>query len=260
MSPVPFFRSALALSLFALGAHAAQAAPDGATMTVNAGAAYVSDYAGSDQQRLRPVIALDYQNASGFFAGTGRGIGYVTLLDGLRLSGALAYAPGRGDSERTFGAGSDALRGMGTISGSAVASLGAGYDFGSLQVGINAHLALTNRDRGNTMELSASVPLLRTESDKVSLGMKAKYGDGKNNQTFYGVTAAQSARSGYRAYQAGSGFESTQLGVNWHHTIDKHWSINTLAGVNHLVGDAANSPLTKRTTAPVLAVTAGYAF
>ena len=108
MFPVTFFRSTLALSLFALGAHAAQAAPDGATMTVSAGAAYVPEYAGSDQQRVRPVIALDYQNASGFFASTARGIGYITMLDGFRLSGALAYAAGRSDSERTFGAGSTA--------------------------------------------------------------------------------------------------------------------------------------------------------
>lgn len=260
MSLAPSLRSTLALSLFILGAHGAAAAPDGATVTVNAGAAYVSDYAGSSERRVRPVIAVDYQNASGFFAGTGRGIGYVTVLDGFKLSGALAYDAGRGDSERTFGAGSDALRGMGTISGSAVASLGAGYDFGFLQLGLNTHLALSKRERGNTLQLSASVPLLTTASDKVSLGLTAKYGDAKNNQTFYGVTAAQSARSGYRAYQAGSGFESTQLGVNWHHAIDPHWSINTLAGVTHLVGDAASSPLTKRTTAPVLVLTAGYTF
>lgn len=260
MSSAQFLRSTLALSLFAVAAHGAQAAPDGATVTVGAGVAVVPEYSGSDKTRVAPVIGVDYQNANGWFASSLRGLGYVTVLDGFKLSAALGYAGARDDSKRTFGAGSDDLRGMGKISGAAIAAFDAAYDFGPVKVGLDAHLALSNRDRGNTFGLSASVPLIKSAADQLSLGVKAQYGDAKNNRTFYGVTAEQSARSGYRAYQAGAGFESTEFGATWRHVIDKNWSVNTVAGVQHVVGDAADSPLVKRATAPLLMVTAGYTF
>jgi outer membrane scaffolding protein for murein synthesis (MipA/OmpV family) len=207
-----------------------------------------------------PVVGVDYQNANGFFASTLRGIGYTTTLDGVKLSGALSYGGGRDDSKRTFGAGSDALRGMGKIDGGAIAAFGAGYDFGPVTFGVNTHLALSNRDRGNTVELALSVPLIKDAADQLSMGVTTKYGDSKYNQTYYGVTAAQSARSGYRAYRAGAGFTSSQLGVTWRHVVDKNWSVNTVAGAARLIGDAADSPIVKRVTTPVLIVTAGYTF
>lgn len=266
MSHAPLLRSAFALSLFALATAGAHAAPEGATgatgstMTVAAGIAVVPEYSGSDKTRVMPVIALDYQNANGFFASSLRGLGYATAIDGFKLSGALSYGGGRDDSKRTFGAGSDALRGMGKIDNGAIAAFGVGYDFGAFQLGLNTHLALSNRDRGNTVELAVGVPLVKSAADQVSLGATAKYADSKYNQTYYGVTAAQSARSGYRAYQAGAGFTSAQLGVTWRHVVDKNWSVNTIAGATHLVGDAADSPIVKRASAPVLVVTAGYTF
>jgi outer membrane protein len=260
MSHASLLRPALALSLFAFAAHGALAAPDGATVTVAAGVAVVPEYSGSDKSTVKPVIGVDYQNSNGFFASTLRGIGYTTAIDGFKLSGALSYGGGRDESKRTFGSGSDALRGMGKIDNGALAALGIGYDFGAVQLGVNTHLALSNRDRGNTVELAIGTPLVKSASDQVSLGATAKYGDSKYTQTYYGVTALQSSRSGYRAYQAGAGFTSAQLGATWRHVIDKNWSVNTVAGVTHLVGDAADSPLVKRATSPLLVVTAGYTF
>ena len=253
----------ISLAVAAIGAQAAQPAQTDkaeSTFTVGAGLAVLPEYAGADKLRAFPVISADYQDASGFFASTSRGIGYATKLDSLTLTGSLGYDAGRSDKKQGLFSGSDALRGMGKIKGAATGNFGIGYDVGPVSLSFGAELALSNRDRGNTYQFGASTPLLTSATDQVTAGITAKYADSKNMQTYYGVTANQSTASGYRVYKPKAGFENVGLGVNWNHVIDKTWSVNTTAGVSRMAGDAANSPLTKRKTAPILMTTVNYKF
>ena len=250
--------AALSLALFAISAHAADATP--AHFMVGAGVAAIPEYSGADKLRALPVLQLDYQNSDGFFVSTARGIGYGSKIDAFSLSAAIGYDAGRGDKNEHFYSGSDALKGMGKIDGAALANLGVVYDAGAFSLNAQASLALSNRERGNSYQFGAAMPLLTAESDQVMLGAHAKYSDNKNMQTFHGVTAAQSLRSGYKVYSAKKGLESVGLDVNWNHVIDKRWSVATVVGLTRLSGDAASSPLTKRKTSPLLASVVNYAF
>ena len=250
----------LSLGAFTLGAQAAEPAKNESTFTVGAGIAAAPEYSGAQKRRVFPVLTADYQDSSGFFASTSRGVGYAVKADGLSVSSALAYDAGRSDKKQDLFSGSDALKGMGKIKGAAIGSFGIGYDLGPVTLNAAAHLALSNRDRGNTYQFGASMPLLTSATDQVGAGITAKYGDSKNMQTYYGVTATQSANSGYRQFKAKGGFEDVGLGVHWNHVIDKNWSVQSTAGVSRLTGDAANSPLTKRKTNPILLSTINYQF
>ncbi len=231
------------------------------TAVVGAGFAYVPEYSGAEKHRLAPILHAEYNWGNGFFASTSRGIGYAYDFDSVELSAALSHAGGRSDSDKNgVRSGSDALRGMGDIKTSVIANLGAGTRLGELNVGVKAHLALTNRDNGNSYTLHASHPLYKSGSDQVGLSMGAVYGDSKHAQTWYGVTAAQSARSGFAATKAGAGFEKVSLAASWNHVIDKRWSVRTVGGASMLVGDAADSPLTKKKTTPFVATTVNYTF
>lgn len=260
--------SAAAILLFSAIAPAVHAqklvaeAPAGqSTMTVGAGIAVVPEYMGSDKGRAVPVLVADYQHASGFFASTASGIGYKTKVGQIALSGALGFAAARSERDHGLLKGSDALKGMGEIKSSAIGSFGVGYEFdGGIGVGLRAVVALTHRERGNSYELGAQAPLLKGEKNQVGMFVSATYSDKKNMQAFYGVTAAQSLSSGYKRYDSKAGFSRVNVGVNWNHKLSKQWSINSTAGVMTLVGDAADSPLAKRKTAPLLAVTANYSF
>lgn len=249
-------------SLFAIApkAYAAEPAAPQSTFSVGLGAGYVPEYAGADDSRFIAMLSFDYAHKSGFFASTRRGIGFQTSIGPLKTSAAIAYAHGRKEHSRRYGSGSPDLRGMGDVSGSTVAKLGIGYDFGFMTVGMEAKLALSNRERGNTYEFAVGVPLMKTPTDQVSLFGSADYSDRKQMQTFYGVTATQSARSGYSAYTPGASFEKVAAGVNWNHQINSAWSVRSMVGALHMVGDAKDSPLTKRRTAPVVLTTVNYAF
>ncbi len=253
------------LFAFAPKAHAAEAAAVEAaapqsTFSVGVGAGYLPEYAGADDSRFFAMLSLDYAHKSGFFASTRRGIGFQSATGPLRTSVAISYERGRKEHSRRFGSGSPDLRGMGDIAGSTVAKLGIGYDLGFMTFGTEAKFALSNRERGNTYELAVGVPLLKTATNQVTLFGSADYADRKQMQTYYGVTAAQSARSGYNTYNPSRGFEKVALGVNWNHQINSAWSVRTMAGVLHMVGDAKDSPLTKRRTSPMLLTTVNYAF
>ena len=254
-------RAAAALALCALSHPAfAQNATRQTTFVVGAGIGGAADYAGGDHFKAFPVVFADYQNANGWFASVTRGLGYATRIDRLDLSAALGYDGGRDDEKRTFGSGSDDLRGMGKIKGAAVAKLRAGTDLGIVGLSVEANLALSDRDRGNSFKVAASAPLLRTPANQVTAVLASQYRDDDGMQTWYGVTPVQSARSGFRAYQAAGGFDHVNLSLNWNHILDKSWSVNTTAGVSRLVSDAADSPLTQRKNSPLLIGVVNYRF
>ncbi|MDM5179508.1 MipA/OmpV family protein [Massilia sp. DJPM01] len=256
-----FLLSTIAPALHAADMGVAAAKPGESTLTVGLGAAVLPEYPGSDKVRAMPILVADYQHASGFFASTVSGIGYKTKFGPVALSGALGFAGSRSDRDHGILKGSDALRGMGEIKSSALGVFGVGYEFdGGIGIGVRAMTALTHRERGNSYEFGAQAPLIKSETNQVGVFMSATYSDKKNMQAFYGVTAAQSLTSGYKRYDTKAGFSRVNVGVNWNHKLNKEWSVNTMAGAVSTLGDAADSPIVKRKTAPLLAVTVNYAF
>jgi outer membrane protein len=262
MRHAPNLKLVLALTtLCALGANSRAAdAPAGDSLTVGLGAAYVPEYAGSDDSRTVPLPFLERTWGNGFFISTRRGLGYQTNVGAVNLSGALGYGGARDEKKRTFAAGSDALRGMGDIDGGLQAVLTASYQLGTVGLSLGTTQAVGKRENGSTYTLGASMPLYNGGSHNVSLSASAVYGDNKHMQTYFGVTDVQGARSGYRPYRAKAGFESVGAAVTWSHEINRSWSSYAAAGVTRLTGDAADSPLTKRKTTPMLMTGISYKF
>lgn len=65
-------------------------------------------------------------------------------------------------------------------------------------------------------------------------------------QTQYGVTAAQSARSGLSRYDSGAGLEKVgwQLGMDY--SMTPAWLIGARVSAQRLQNDAADSPVTQK--------------
>jgi outer membrane scaffolding protein for murein synthesis (MipA/OmpV family) len=268
-------RHAVTISLLSLCAFAGQSRADalevpssaepktspaaGDSLTVGAGVAYVPEYVGSDKNRVLPVPFLERTFDNGAFISTMRGVGFQTTVEGFNLSAALGYGGARKDHKTTF-SGSDDLRGMGDIDGAAQAVLGVGYQLGRVGLNFSTAQNLGHRENGATYTLGAKMALYTSASDQIGLSAGAVYGDDKHAQTYFGVTAAQSASSGYKAYTAKAGFETASATLNWNHVIDKTWSVHTMVGVTRVLGDAADSPLTKRKTTPMLMTGFSYKF
>lgn len=256
-------RHAITLTILSLCAFAGKgfaAEPAGDSFTAGVGLAYVPEYAGGDHSRALPLPFLERSYASGVFLSTQRGIGWQTAGGAWRFSAALGYDGGRDDHKKNYFSGSDALQGMGDIDGSAQAVLSVGYQLDKVGLSLTTKQNLNHRQYGATYTLGANAPLYSSAGDQVGVGVSALYGDGKHMQTYFGVSAAQSAASGYRAYGAGAGFENLTASVNWTHVIDGSWTVRSGVGLTRLSGDAADSPLTKRKTTPLLMTALLYSF
>lgn len=255
-----------ALTVLAAPAQAAETAkaPQGDVLTLGAGVAIGPRYSGSDQNRAGLGLAFDYATSNGFFIGTKRGIGYGSQIGRMDYSIALGYRAGRKDSNQSSfmgRTGSDYLRGMGEIKGSAIASLGLGYTATDwLRLGLRAEVPLSQRDNGSALHFGASSPFYASASDELTLGLTGSWGNSKYMQTYYGVTADQSAASGFRQYRAKSGIYAYTLELGWKHKFDANWSLMASAGAMQLAGDAGDSPIVKRKTAPVGSVFVTYSY
>lgn len=260
----------LCFPLSALAADDSAGNTSGNVLTVGAGVAAGSPYAGDDRTKVMPLIVLDYSMANGFFASTMRGLGYGGQAGAFSYSAALGYRGERADHQRKGLrglAGSDYLKGMGKVEGNASALLSLGYSpLPGVQLSVAGDIPLNHRENGATVQLGASGQVYSRKDgrgvpqDTVSLGLQTSWGEKKYLQTMYGVTAAQAARTAFRQYTPKGGFHEAQASVSWEHRIDASWGVNTVLGVERRLGDAAKSPIVQRKTAPMGAVYVTYRY
>ena len=261
----PVVLAALMLPVCA-GAQAQSGAANAPTSTivVQAGAAVSTRYAGSDERMVVPLLGVEYAHASGFFASTQRGLGYAGSAGRFSYSAALGYR-GKREEKKTgglgFNSGSKYLRGMGDVEGSAVAHVALGLAvMERLELQTAVEQPLTHRDNGALYSVGAAATLLEDGKNTMVLSVSANAGDKKYMRTYHGVTAAQSARSGYAAYTPKAGLHMAEAGVSWQHKFSTEWSVTGMVGAQTLLGDAKKSPLTRRTTSPVGAVYVSYSY
>ncbi|MES2934200.1 MAG: MipA/OmpV family protein [Pseudomonadota bacterium] len=231
-------------------------------LMVGGGVDYGAEYVGGSKKRASPVLFVDYQHESGFFASFLRGIGMQKEMGDVTLSGALIYDFGRIDSRSGSSPrpGSDDLRGMGEIPGSAQAQLGVSVDLGVVNANFAANLPLSQRQTGRSYSMGLSGHILQSQSDQIEWEVAGLWGDRAHVQSHFGVTERQSIDSGYRSYSPNASFEQVSTKVAWVHVIDKQWSVRTAVGLLRVVGQAADSPLIKSKSTPTLTSTLNYVF
>jgi MipA family protein len=212
-------------------------------ITLGAGVGVAPDYYGSKKTEFDfvPVIDIVYKNR--FFFGT-QGLGIYAVNDeesGITVGAAIA--PGNSRQKRFL---EPRLRGLGTIKTSVQGRLFASYA-PVAPVSLSVSVA---KDFGGTkgyqadIGLEAGVPLGKKLLVGASVG--ASYWDRKLTQGFFGVTAAQSARTGFRTFNAKSGFNAYSLGLSSIYKLTDHFNLNLILGAERRLGDSARSPVIER--------------
>lgn len=231
---------------------------DGGAFSVTFGASYsTTSLSGGTTTKAKwgPLIDLSYTNG-GFFASGQRGIGYnFVQTKTLQLGAGLSYLPPRKESKDTR------LRGLGDVKGSPAVLLSANWspieDFISLSA---VYSAATKRTNGSTLELGTSVGFPIYGSLNGSVDLSVALADRNHVQTYYGVTAAQSAASGYSQFSPKAGVLNTSLSVNASYELSKNLSLGASVGAIRRQGDAAKSPIFTRRNEPTARLFATYNF
>ncbi|UAN33635.1 MipA/OmpV family protein [Enterobacter sp. JBIWA005] len=236
----------------------------GNVLTLGGGVDVGPRYSGSDKTRVSAAQVVDYSMENGFFIGTTRGIGYGNNIGNLDYSAALSYRIGRKEkdvSSDSIGTGSDELRGMGEIKGSAIVVPGLEYKVTDwLHLQLQAEVPVSERDNGEAVHFGISSPFYTSPKNEVALALTGSWGSDKYMQTYYGVNAAQSAASGFARHDAGAGIYAWSMNLDWTHKLTSRWSVLASAGVTQLTGDAADSPIVQRKKSPTGGLKVTYSF
>jgi MipA family protein len=221
-------------------------------------------YSGSSQTKIKPELAGFVRY--GRFTLTGAG-GFTTRRqdevergldaelvrrEGLRVNLALRFDPGRRESV------SDQLDGMGDIRPTLRSRVGLRWEpLPRWQLSAGASADVLGRGGGLMVDAGLSRSFVIDAHQRFGLGVSLSAANARYLQTWYGVTPAQSASSGYAVYEPRSGLRDIGASATWRIEIDPQWAAFTGLGVGRLLGPAADSPLTKRSDR--LSLSAGIA-
>lgn len=185
-----------------------------------------------------------------------RGLGLqLRRTDDLDLSLGLRSDSGRDESS------SDDLRGLGDAKRTIRVRIGGTWRFApDWRLGLGWTIDAFNRGGGNFVELKVERDWRLTPRLELTTGSSVTAGGPRYMQTYFGVTAEQSVRSGYAVYDPGTSLRDLQVYTTLRADIGDDWVGLLGLGLNHMLGDAADSPLTRRTTAWGLNVGIGWRF
>ncbi|WMJ70268.1 MipA/OmpV family protein [Stenotrophomonas sp. 24(2023)] len=248
---LPFLLLSSLLALPLTGTAADTGASDRWTKQLSVGGGVAPRYSGSKDYQAVPMLSFEATSPGGWFLGTG-GVGWSTTVAGrASLRGYVSASNSRRDKD-AFLEGSDHLRGMGRIRSRAMVGVAGSYVVGTAVLTAGLQYTPRDSDRGDNglatghAVLGVDVPLFALAGGKLSATGSAEYGNKGYMQTWYGVTAAQSASSGFRAFTPKAGFHSAGLGLTWRRELGARsdWFISVEGA--RLLGDAADSPIVQK--------------
>lgn len=223
-------------------------------VSLGTGVGYAPRYEGAADNRLwvLPLLDVSY-NRGGFFVGVARGIGFnfsdsQYIQYGVRST--LGQARSQDADQRLYGTGNIDYYLEG----------GAFLNVRLWLLSLNTSVA--SSDYGTHGDFSYTLALPLGEQDRFRIGGAMSFGDSMYNQTYFGITPAQSLASGnvLTPYVAAEGKKSTAASVSWTHNLDKHWFSSTGVTYKRLEGSAQLSPLTQRTSMLSANFLVGYRF
>lgn len=234
---------------YVLGTRPAQTAVRVGAVTLNS-----PSYPGSDKRETTVVPGLFLQTSNGLFADPFNGVGYH-----FETAGAWQYGV-----RATFETGrdaNDALPGFDKIKARLNPGVYANYavnDALTLRSSLRAGLGETGS--GGLLNLGVAYKFFQAGFFSASLNASAKFANSGYLQSYYGVSSAQAAASGLAVFKPEAGLASAQIGITAGTPLSKEIFVFGNVSMQRIMGDAANSPIVKKTTQPSGFVGVLYSF
>jgi MipA family protein len=258
-------RAAGVACLFAMASTAradeSPTAPDAGALQASFGVAAITAprYAGSDKTFVQALPLISVQKGP-WFIDSLRGVGAQYQSEsGFSASEAFHYDFGRVDRDSNLRPGSRTLRGMGDVTGSVVSRTTVAQRFNSiLSASVEAEYSLKDGTHRGRYRAGVELGLVQKETDIVTVNADLHAGNAAFNRAYFGVSPAQSARSGFAAYKAASGLYAYSASATWTHVYSPHWSSSIVLRGTHYMDEAGDSPIVKRHTALGTALAVNY--
>lgn len=245
----PSFRSGVGLragstALFLFGAILpAQALAQETELIIGPGAVYVPDYEGSADNEIQPFpfISFNYRDIV-FIRGGEIGANLRTDITSdmsVSVGPLLRYRRDRKEKRNV------ALRGLGNVDTSVEAGGFVRLESGNFWAQAAGGKDILDGHGGIVADLQLGTNMEVAENLSASLTATGTWTDDNYSKSFFGVTQAQSGRSGLPVYSPGSGFKDVGATAGLTYSLSEHWMASAFVGYTRLLGDAADSPLVR---------------
>ena len=205
-----------------------------------------AEYSGSDQQDITILPYLSLKNVKGFDlrastlsyrlfeAGTGQGMGKWSL----RAGPTIGYQDGRDSDD------SPTLTGLEDVDFSIPVGGQIRSTFGPLGVQLNLAKDIAGGHDGITGDVSIGT-LYRNGKFAIQPFAAAHWGNNDYHDSFFGISAEQSAASGLAAFEADSGLYAYSANVVTWVEFGEHntYAVTLLGSYKKFTGDADDSPI-----------------
>lgn len=232
-TPIRSLASAAIVVAIAQASPAAANDAPGIEFEVGGGGTVAPRYEGSSDYLLSPYPTFRLKRltfSNGFQIGGGDGMG-------------LSFYPSFGFQGARKAADTPALAGLNDVGAAVELGAGVSYTAPGFKVFGEVRRGVTGHD-GYVGEIGADLVARPTNRLTVSAGPRASFAGNGYMDTYFGVSAAESARSVLPRFDPGSGFKSVGLEASARYDMSDNWSVESSAGYNRLIGDAADSPVT----------------
>lgn len=216
---------------------------------------YRPAFSGSSDFKIKPELAGFLRYGRWTITGAGgfttqrrdeveRGLdAELVRRDAVRVNLSLRVDGGRKEGT------SDQLRGMGDIRPTVRGRLGVRWTFApQWEAAASSSFDVLNRVGGYIVTAGVARSFVIDQRQRFTVGVGVSGAGDRYMQAWYGVTPEQSAASGYPVYRAKEGLRDVGVSATWRIEIDPKWAAFAGGGIGHLLGPAADSPLTTQRT------------
>lgn len=206
-------------------------AQDGISFTLGVGARSKPEYFGADENAIGPTgsFSLEQLEFGPISRGGGDGLG-------LQFKPSIGFVGARSADDY------DELTGLEDVDfsfeiGGGLSFTAPAYEvFAKVRQGVSGHGAVV-------AEVGGDVFYRPSEDLTLSVGPRVFWGDEDYAQTYFGVTAAESAASGFDAFEAEAGIMRAGVEAKAEYQFNDNWGVTGKVSYDQLRDDAADSPI-----------------
>jgi len=207
---------------------------------VGLGVAAVPDYEGSQDYKAAPIPFISIVGKSGMSAELLGNVLRVNVIPSntWRLGPLLRYRAERDDVEN------ERVDRMQKVDDATELGGFAGFDLHNWSFKVDVTHDTSGTYDGTVGGVSLGYTWLANPW-KFTLNASSTFADDRYMSTYFGVSAADSARSGLPTYSLGGGVKDVGAAFIAGYRINEKWGVMCALRYTQLVGDAADSPLVK---------------
>jgi outer membrane protein len=227
-------------------------APNADRIVVGIGAGATPTYQGAGDYRILPIPAIDIKQGW-FFANLPNGIGIAPIDNAQVTIGASAVFL-QGYRKR------DVPQGIDKLSDGVGARLFATIRAGGFVATVGGTKSVSGGTKGLIADASVSYPVRVSSRFTLTPTVGTTWANGKYNDGYFGITAAESLASGLPRFTAGSGFKDVSGSLTASYRLTDRLTMSVTGSATSLLGVVKDSSLVVHQTQPSGFLTLSYRF